>query len=142
MDSAVHVLIVDDDPAIRALLRAALRDDDWDVHEAPDGVLALERLRASTMPLIVLLDWHMPRLGGRGVLRVVAADRRLAATHRFVLLTAAAVPEDAESTALLDDLGVPVLRKPFDLDALIEAVAWAAAYLRVGPPSLDARWHC
>lgn len=120
--AAVHFLIVDDDPAIRALLHMALRTDGHRVREAPDGMLALEMLRVSTVPLIVLLDWQMPRLDGRGVLRAVAADPRLATTHRFVLITATDVSDDGESAALLRDLRVPVIRKPFDLKSVFAVV--------------------
>ncbi len=125
MDAAVHYLIVDDDPAIRALLRLALRADgcSGSIREAPDGLLALDVLRASTVPLIVLLDWQMPRLDGRGVLRTVAAEPRLATAHRFVLITATDVAGDGEITTLLRDLRVPVLRKPFDLNTLFAVVA-------------------
>lgn len=123
MDAAVHFLIVDDDPGIRALLHMALCAEDRHIREAPDGMCALEMLRASTVPLIVLLDWQMPRLDGRGVLRAVAAEPQLAMTHRFVLITANDVAGDGEITTLLRDLQAPVIRKPFDLNTLFEVVA-------------------
>ena len=49
------------------------------------------------------------------MLRAVAAEPRLALTHRFVLITAHDVTGDGESAALLRDLQAPVIRKPFNL---------------------------
>jgi len=50
-------------------------------------------------PDLALLDWQMPRLDGRGVLRAVAAEPQLAMTHRFVLITANDVAGDGTTTA-------------------------------------------
>lgn len=122
MEAAVHFLIVDDDPAIRSLLRMALREDGCSIRDVPDGMRALDVLRASTVPLIVLLDWQMPRLDGWGVLRAVAAEPRLAMTHRFVLITASDVAGDCGSAALLRDLRVPVICKPFDLTTVFAII--------------------
>lgn len=127
MDATSHLLIVDDDPAIRALLGAALRVNGHSIREAPDGMQALEVLRASTVPLIVLLDWRMPRLDGWGVLRAVAAEPRLITMHRFVLITANDVPRDGGSATLLRDLRVPVIRKPFDLETVFRVVSQVIA---------------
>lgn len=118
-----HVLLVDDDPTLRSLLHALLQGDGHTILEASDGVEALAALEASEVPLIVLLDWQMPRLDGFGVLRAVAADPHLRALHRFVLVTAADWQQDPEHTALLEQLHVPVIPKPFDIaemSALVE----------------------
>ena len=127
MEAALHFLIVDDDPDIRALLRMALRADCRSIRsirEASDGRQALEVLRTSAVPLIVLLDWQMPRLDGRGVLRAVAAEPQLqlAMMHRFVLITANDVEGDGEITTLLRELQVPVIRKPFNLKTVFAVV--------------------
>ena len=51
-----NVLIVDDDSAIRASVRAALEDEQHSVLEARDGAGALELLHGAESPLVVLLD--------------------------------------------------------------------------------------
>jgi CheY-like chemotaxis protein len=130
----MRLLIVDDDPDIRALLCAALCEEGHKVEEAPDGVAALEHLRGSAVSLIVLMDWQMPRLDGYGVLRRVAADPRLTASHRFVLITATDLSRDLEATTLIEHLKVPILRKPFSLRAVLTAVARAAADLDAAAP--------
>ena len=69
------VLVVDDDAAIRGMLRDALEDSGHGVAEAPDGQAALKRIRADAVDL-VLLDLMLPRLGGLEVCRRVRAQAR------------------------------------------------------------------
>jgi CheY-like chemotaxis protein len=121
-----HVFVVDDDPGIRAVLRSALEAEDHAVLEAADGVSALEVLRASPWPLVVLLDLRMPHLDGAGVLGTVAGDRVLAVRHRFLLLTANSLPLPPAMGMLLACLNVPVVSKPFDIDSLLDVVAHLA----------------
>jgi CheY-like chemotaxis protein len=121
-----HVFVVDDDPGIRVVLRCALEADDHAVMEAADGVSALEGLRASPWPLVVLLDLRMPHLDGAGVLGTVAGDRVLAQRHRFILLTANPLPLPPTLDTLLACLNVPVVSKPFDVDTLLDVVAHLA----------------
>src|SRR5258706_2141892 len=83
-----HIVVVDDDPGIRTVLRSALEEQGHAVSEAGDGLTALERLRTSSWPLVVLLDLKMPYLDGAGRLVTDARDRALAQSHRYVLLTA------------------------------------------------------
>src|SRR5260370_42443403 len=106
-----HVFVVDDDPGIRVVLRCALEAEDHAVLEAADGISALERLRASPWPLVVLLDLHMPYLNGAGVLGTVAGDQVLAKRHRFLLLTATPLPLPPAFSTLLAGLNVPVASK-------------------------------
>jgi CheY-like chemotaxis protein len=121
-----HVFIVDDDPGIREVLRSALEAEGYIVIEAADGVSALERLRASPCPLIVLLDLSMPRLDGAGVLEAVTREQALAQRHRFVLVTANPLPLPPALYTLLASLEVPLLAKPFDVDILLDMVAHLA----------------
>jgi CheY-like chemotaxis protein len=59
------ILVVDDEPAVRALAEDVLRDAGYEVELAGDGVQAVERLRAlGDRVSLVLLDLTMPRLGG------------------------------------------------------------------------------
>jgi CheY-like chemotaxis protein len=121
-----HVFIVDDDPGIRAALRCALQAEGHAILEAADGVSALNELRASPRPLIVLLDLRMPRLDGAGVLATVAGDRALVQRHQFVLVTADPLPLPPALDALLTSLGVSVLSKPLDVDTVLNMVTHLA----------------
>ncbi len=124
-----HVLIVDDDPDIRSSMRTVLEEfGDHQVCEASDGLEALEQLRASAGPLVVLLDLLMPRLDGLGVLDAVAKDPALAYRHAYVLVTVSRV---ATATDFAGRFAMPVhvVPKPFDITALLDTVTDAASYL-------------
>ena len=118
----IQILVVDDDRSIRETLRVVLQDEGYSVLEAEDGKAALRILQASSQPMVVLLDLRMPVLDGAGVLAYIAAHPSLAGLHAFLLITANR-DSIAENTAqLLQQLQVPIIPKPFDLDALIEIV--------------------
>jgi len=70
----MHVLVVDDDRDIRGTLRVALEDAGYTVHEAPDGLSAMDLLLTSPFPLVVLLDLMMPRMTGSEILELFAND--------------------------------------------------------------------
>src|SRR5260221_7232383 len=118
-----HIFVVDDDPGIRTVLRRALEQQGHAVSEAGDGLTALERLRTSPWPLVVLLDLTMPYLDGAGVLGTLAGDGALAQRHRYVLMTASAQTLPLALGTLLVRLGVPLVQKPFDLEMLLDIVA-------------------
>ncbi len=127
----MKVLVVDDDRAIRETIKLALEEEDYDVAEARDGLAALRLLRDDPTPRVVLLDLRMPKLNGMGVLREAARDPELLLRTAFVLVTANLHILDDAELALLDELRVPAVAKPFELDDLLAVVA-AAAY-RITP---------
>jgi CheY-like chemotaxis protein len=133
----VHVLVVDDDPDLRAVLRSVLEDYGHAVSEAGDGLRALEQLRGSHWPFVVLLDLKMPLLDGAAVLGAVAGDRSLAHRHRFVLVTGSAQTLPPALGTLLTSLDVPLVQKPFDVEALLDLVALLAQEI---PPAAHATY--
>jgi two-component system nitrogen regulation response regulator NtrX len=127
-----RVLIVDDDEAIRETLREALEDEGYEIAEASNGIEGLAKLRASQEGMVVLLDHLMPKLDGLAVLRAVQGDPPLATRHVYILLTA----RSRISTPLQEmvtSLAITVVRKPFDLDMLFQAVQYAAGRLNAIP---------
>lgn len=116
--SAGPILVVDDEPAVRALFARALGDAGYDTLEAPDGVEALELLKRQTVAL-VLLDSTMPRLDGAGVIRA-ARQREATRTLPIILVTAKADLGDRVDglEAGADDY----LAKPVVLDELVARV--------------------
>jgi EAL domain-containing protein (putative c-di-GMP-specific phosphodiesterase class I)/CheY-like chemotaxis protein len=128
------ILVVDDEPAIRALFTRVLRGAGYETLEAADGIEAVELLDTHAVALI-LLDSTMPRLDGAGVIRAVRArpDTR---TLPIILVTARANLEDRVRglAAGADDY----LAKPVALDELEARVhaqlrthtAWTAAIER------------
>jgi CheY-like chemotaxis protein len=128
--NATHVLIVDDDTDIRGTLRVALEDAGYTVHEASDGLSAMDLLLTSPAPLVVLLDLMMPRMTGSEILELFANDVVWARRHAFIVLTAAAGRSGmVQLQPLLQHLASPLLPKPYDLDALLAVVHAAAQRL-------------
>jgi len=113
-----RVLVVDDEPHIRAVLRGYLEADGFAVSEAADGEAAVRRLRDDA-PDLVLLDVMMPGIDGLEVLRQVRAFSDV----YVILLTAR-----AEEVDKLVGLGVGAddyVTKPFsprEVTARVKAV--------------------
>lgn len=111
------VLIVEDDDDIREILIEALQLEGYPLLVAVNGADGLRALRSAPVPPgLVLLDLMMPVLDGAGFLAALTeAERR-----RFpVLLITAAGP--ARTDVLPATAGL--LKKPFDLDNLLELVS-------------------
>jgi DNA-binding response OmpR family regulator len=88
-----RVLIIEDQPEIRDLIRMTLEMEALDIHEAHDGETGLRRAQ-ELLPNLVLLDVMMPGgTDGFAVCERIRADIRLRET-RIVLLTARAQPDD------------------------------------------------
>ena len=109
-----EVLIVDDDPDIRMMIRFALEDVGFDVRLASDGVEALAALRERA-PECMVLDLMMPNLDGFGLLKAMR-DTGLADTTRTVILTCKV--DDADVVRGLELGAHEYLGKPFDPDRL------------------------
>ncbi|MFO0985650.1 MAG: response regulator, partial [Planctomycetota bacterium] len=65
----IKVLIVDDEPPIRKLLRMGLASQGYEVLEAPNGRSALELL--AKKPALVILDLGLPDVDGHDLLRTI-----------------------------------------------------------------------
>src|SRR5262245_50245424 len=74
MPNAVHILIVDDDPAIREVLQESLQESGYRCTTAGDGIDALERFRSGAFQLLVS-DIDMPQMDGVRLLREVKTLR-------------------------------------------------------------------
>jgi len=113
-----RILIVEDDKAIRTLLVAALRHEPLDVHTAPDGLAALDQVRANNYA-VILLDLMLPRLNGFEFLESVDAVLRPGAAPVIIVMTAF----DGTAVKRLRSLRVQaILHKPFDVERVVEMV--------------------
>jgi two-component system chemotaxis response regulator CheY len=112
------VLVVDDTETIRQQVSEALGAQGFEVVEASDGVLGLERAAEHELAMIIL-DVNMPRLNGFEVLERLKADPKLAAIPVIILTT------EAQRT-LIDKarkLGAAAwLIKPVKMDNLVATV--------------------
>ncbi len=94
------VMVVDDDLDLRELLRGVLSDAGWQVREAGNGQLALERIAADP-PTIVILDLVLPLVDGFEVLRSLrqSPDPRLRSLPVLVLTAKALTPTERRELA-------------------------------------------
>jgi len=88
------VLIADDEPSMRLLVRATIESDQYQVLEASDGDEAWAMIK-EYIPSVVLLDVQMPGRTGLEVLAMIRSEPSLAAT-RVIMLTAKALKADVE----------------------------------------------
>jgi CheY-like chemotaxis protein len=112
------VLVVDDDPDIRESLETVLGIHGHPVATAADGSEAIQLLRrGSAPPCLILLDLMMPGMNGFEFRAELEADP-LFANIPVIIITGAGVLVDEKAGALHAE----VLRKPFDLKALLSTV--------------------
>jgi DNA-binding NtrC family response regulator len=119
-----RVLIVDDDPDIRIVLREYLAREGYAVEITTTGAAAVNAVRSERVD-VVLLDLNMPGvLDGRAVLGAIAG------TVPVIVITA--VSDLADARAQLH-AAFDFISKPFDLSRVSELVAAAAAFRREAP---------
>jgi type IV pilus assembly protein PilB len=119
-DGKTRVLVADDDPQMRRLIRSILERDGYEVAEAADGLDALDQVENRPFDLM-LLDVDMPRLDGLGVLEELRARIKTSGVPVIVLT---ARTDDTETRVLdlgaQDFLSKPV--QPNSLQARVKAV--------------------
>ena len=117
MGEAPRILLVEDEPALRELMKVALGAG-YDFVEASDLGEALDLVR-SHVPTVVLLDVMLPGGSGLDVLRAVRAEPELAAVRVIVV----SAWQSGDDRRLAQELGADgFLGKPFALDELSSAV--------------------
>ena len=122
------VLVVDDDAAVREVLRSLL-ETEFGIRAllAADGQEALEILE-DQQPALILTDVRMPILDGTGLVRALRACP--ATRHTPVLVVAAtAAPRNEAMLAGADDY----LDKPFDVDRLVAKIRHYLEQAEVAP---------
>ena len=116
-----YVLLVDDNEATCALMTALLQRE-FVVEIASDGYEAIEQLKTRNFGA-VLLDIRMPRLDGFGVLDHLR-EHAPELLKSVLIVSAALGPREMERLEGYAVCGV--IRKPFDVDALLDAVKTCA----------------
>ena len=109
------VLICDDEPSLRELIRISLNGP-YEFVEADDGEESLELARR-VRPDVVILDMMMPRRSGLEVLSVLRQEEELADTPVIVLTAQPATREQA-----LEGGADVVMVKPFEPEEIVAAV--------------------
>ena len=112
-----RILVVDDEQAIRELLRLHLRNEGYEVVEAPDAIVAAKMLLARAWNIdLLIVDASMPYMTGIDLAAAVIGDTTLPPV-RIILITG---HEDFARRA--DRLDVPCLMKPFTASTLLSIV--------------------
>ena len=84
------VLVIDDEPMSRALLRLTLQENDFDVMEANDGLAALTMI-GQQQPDLIIVDVVMPSLSGLDLCRIVRQNNQLEAIPILIVSAKAQV---------------------------------------------------
>jgi two-component system, OmpR family, response regulator MprA len=125
-----RILVADDDAVIREAVTEILEIEGYRVLTAADGLEALRLLRQDP-PALLILDMRMPGLNGW---EVAAEMRSLAIDVPILVMTAA---RDARAWAA-EVAASAYLAKPFELQALVDAVERLSGPRRGGPPDAAA----
>jgi len=116
-DKNMKILVVDDFPTMRRIVRSLLKELGFtNVEEAEDGREALARLRDDAFQFVIS-DWNMPNLDGLEMLKQMRADEALSALP-VLMVTAEAKKENIIAAAKAGANGYIV--KPFTAAVLDE----------------------
>jgi two-component system KDP operon response regulator KdpE len=129
--SAGKILVVDDDPQIRRVMKATLVGHSYEVVEARTGEDALQLL-PHEMPSLILLDMNMPGMGGLETCRAVRAGSDIPVIILSVRNT------EKDKVAALDAGADDYVTKPFGIEELLARIR---AALRRSPLSPEGGPH-
>ncbi|MCK1736019.1 response regulator transcription factor [Bradyrhizobium sp. 138] len=108
----IKVLVIDDEPPIRKLLRMGLTTQGYEILEASNGKIALEKLEEA--PALIILDLGLPDVQGHELLRTIRARNE---SVPIVVLSSRG--DEAGKVQALDLGADDYLTKPFGMDELL-----------------------
>ena len=108
----IKVLVIDDEPPIRKLLRMGLSTQGYDILEASNGKLALEKL--SEGPALIILDLGLPDIQGHELLRMIRGRN-----ENVPIVVLSSRGDEAGKVQALDLGADDYLTKPFGMDELL-----------------------
>lgn len=129
MTRAKRVLIVDDEPQIRRVLRLALTAQGFDVRAAADGEAAMDLVH-DFHPDLVITDLNMPDVDGLEV------TRRIRRESPVPIIVLSVKGEEPTKVAALDAGADDYVTKPFGMNELLARIR--VAFRRGGEPDNDA----
>lgn len=131
---APKALVADDETVLRLVAAEALRDAGFEMSEAADGASALAILKSDSSIELLVSDIRMPGLNG---IELAEPGLKLRPGLKVVLMTGYATEP---LPASLRELGLQILRKPFDLNDL-SALALTFVEGRVGRGGENCPYH-
>ena len=128
-------LVVDDSPSLRKVARLIIRKLEFEVDEAENGQIALEKC-GCRMPEVILLDWNMPVMTGIKFLPLLRSMEGGSAPAVIFCTTETDVKHIQEA---IDAGADEYLMKPFDAEMMTSTVKAALANKKLQTPagSLD-----
>jgi two-component system KDP operon response regulator KdpE len=129
-----RILVVDDEPQIRRVMRTSLTEQGYIVTDGRSGEEALERLRQDH-PDLVLLDINMPGMGG------LEACRQIRETSDVAVIVLTVRDSEADKVAALDAGADDYITKPFSMPELLARIRAALRRLPVTPESANRIIH-
>lgn len=108
----IKVLVVDDEPPIRKLLRMGLSTQGYEILEASNGKIALEKLGEE--PALIILDLGLPDIQGHELLRTIRARN-----ENVPIVVLSSRGDEAGKVQALDLGADDYLTKPFGMDELL-----------------------
>jgi len=130
--SAGRILVVDDEPQIRRIMRTALTGAGYEVDDAKTGEEALEKLR-DYHPDLILLDMNMPGMGGLAACREIRAGTGVG----IIMLTVRNT--EADKVEALDAGADDFVNKPFSTPELLARIRAALRRVPASSQSSPAR---
>jgi two-component system KDP operon response regulator KdpE len=113
--SAGRILVVDDDPQIRRVMRVTLTGQGYEVDDAKTGEEALDKVRAERFDL-VLLDMNMPGIGGLETCRTIRSQSEIG----IIMLTVR--DSEADKIEALDAGADDYVTKPYNAPELLARI--------------------
>ncbi|MFA6582965.1 MAG: response regulator [Elusimicrobiaceae bacterium] len=113
------ILVVDDNPTHRKLIRVLLAGCGYSVYEAETGRQALERVRACAPDLIVL-DYRLPDINGVEVSRNLKAESAYVSIP--IIMVSALSVNEMSARIVLNSTCAEYMTKPIDVHTLVSAV--------------------
>jgi two-component system, OmpR family, KDP operon response regulator KdpE len=140
MSTVLRVLVIDDEPPIRKLLRMGLSSQGYDILEAPNGRIGLEQMAEN--PDLVILDLGLPDMQGLDLLRTIRSRNE---SVPIVVLSSRG--DEAGKVEALDLGADDYVTKPFGMEELLARMRAAIRHqlqvhgerplFRVGELSVD-----
>lgn len=112
MNAPSRILVVDDEPQIRSVVKTALVSNGYEALEARTGEEAIEIVRAEN-PDLILLDMNMPGIGG------MATCRQLRAISDAAIIILSVRNSERDKIQALDSGADDYLTKPFSVNELM-----------------------
>jgi|FLOH01.1.fsa_nt_gi DNA-binding response OmpR family regulator len=145
-----RILLVDDDEELLAALELKLGKEGYQIDTAPDGEVALEKIRAS-LPDLLILDVNMPKMNGMDVCKALRSDDK---TRDLAIIMLTARDDEVDRILGLEFGADDYVTKPYNPRELILRVKGllkrifhfqdnpgVSEHIEVGPLSIDLGRH-